>query len=132
MQICTNVRRQVCFVDHEQIGLDHALTRLARNLFTLGHVDNVDGEIHQLWAERGRQVVATGLDEDDLQIGMAFKQLLDGSLIHGGVLADCGVRTAAGLDADDSVNWEHTVPGQNLRVLCCVDVVGDRGHRDLF
>ena len=56
-------------------------------------------------------------------------QVLHRGEVHRGVLADRGVRAAAGLDADDALGRQRLGAHQDLRVLLGVDVVGD--DRDL-
>jgi hypothetical protein len=72
--------------------------------------------------------VAAALDEDQLQSGEAPLQVLHRRQVHGGVLADGGVRTAAGLDADDTRRLEGLAADEELGVLLGVDVIGDHGE----
>src|SRR5262249_26443505 len=54
----TDVRGEVGLVDHEEIRTGHARTPLTRDLVAPGDVDHIDGRVHELGAEAGRQVVA--------------------------------------------------------------------------
>ena len=60
---------QVDLVDQQQVGAGLGRAALARDLLAAGHVDHVDGVVDQLRAERRRQVVAAGLDQQQLEIG---------------------------------------------------------------
>ena len=58
---------------------------------------------------------------------MATVYLGDGRQVDRGVLADGGVRAAAGLDAQDAVLWQGLQPVEDQGVLLGVDVVGHDG-----
>ena len=60
-------------------------------------------EVGQLGAERGAEVVAAALDDHQLELREALDQAVDGGQVDRRVLADRGVRAAAGLDADDAL-----------------------------
>src|SRR5690606_23764823 len=62
----------------------------------------------------------------EVEAGEPPAEALDGFQVDRGVLADGGVRAAAGFDADDALRRQRLVPHQELRVLLGVDVVGDR------
>src|SRR5690606_29246092 len=47
--------------------------------------------------------------------------------VHRRILADRGVRAAAGLDPQDAIRRQRPRAGQELGVFARVDVVGDRG-----
>ena len=76
---------------------------LARDLLAAGDVDDVDGEVGELGAEGGGEVVAAGFDQQQLEAGEAAGHLAHGGQVDRGVLADRGVRAAAGLDAQDAL-----------------------------
>ena len=67
LQRRADVRRQVGLVDDEQVGPGDAGAALARDLVAAGDVDDVDGQVGQLGAEGGGQVVAAALDEDEVE-----------------------------------------------------------------
>src|SRR5262249_19735910 len=75
------------------------------------------------------EVVAPRLDEDEVELREATVEPRDRLEVDRGVLADRGVRAAAGLHADDALGRERFVPHQELRVLLGVDVVRDDGER---
>src|SRR5262249_56773388 len=64
-------------------------------------------------------------DEDEVEPGEATGYVRDGCEVDRGVLADRGVRAAAGLDPDDALRVERPRAGQELRVLLGIDVIGD-------
>ena len=102
---------------------------LARDLVAAGDVDDVDAEIRQLRAERGGQVVAAALDDDEVQLGELARQAVDRVEVDRRVLADRRVRAAARLDADDALLGQRPAAHQELGVLLGVDVV--RHHGDV-
>jgi hypothetical protein len=124
----SHIRRQIDFIDHQQIGADDARSALARDLVAAGHVDHVDGGVHQLRAERRRQIVAAAFDEDQLQARMRALQILDRFQVHGSVLADGGMRAAAGLDAGHALGRQRALADQEFGVFARVNVVGDDGQ----
>ena len=60
-------------------------------------------------------------------VGNRRPRVVDRVEVDRGVLADGGVRAAAGLDAHDALGRERAASHQELRVLLGVDVVGDDG-----
>ena len=66
-------------------------------------VDHVEREVGQLRAEGRGEIVAAGFDEDEVEAREAPAHLVDRREVDRGVLADRGVRAAAGLDADDAL-----------------------------
>src|SRR5208283_4203619 len=82
-----------------------------------------------LLGELGREgcgeVVAARFDEDEIEVGEPLAHLGDRREVDRGVLADRGMRAAAGLDADDPLRSERAGFNQNPGVLFGVDVVGD-------
>ena len=80
-----------------------ARSALARDLVAGGDVDDVDGDVGEFRAKGRRQVVAAGFHEDDSRPGKRALISADRREIDRGVLADRGMRAAAGLDAEDAV-----------------------------
>ena len=99
-EIGADVRREIGLVDHEQIGLRDARAALARHLVAARDVDHVDREVGELAAVLRGQVVAAGLDEQQLGADLV-DELLEREQVVADVLADRGVRAAAGLDRAD-------------------------------
>ena len=64
-------RREVDLVDHQQVAARDARPALARDLVAGRDVDDIDRQVRKLGRESRRQVVAAGLDEDDVQPGKA-------------------------------------------------------------
>ncbi len=78
------------------------------------------------------EIVPAALDEDEFEIGKAAQQVGDGGVVHACVVADGGVRTAARLDAHDTIGGERVASHEELGVLARVDVVGDDCHVELL
>src|SRR3989344_4028605 len=125
LEVGAYVWRQVGLVDDEQVAFGDAWAALARDLFPGGHVDDIDGQVGELGAEGGRQVVAARLDEDDVGVGVLGQHAVDGLEVDGGVFADGGVGAATGLHAHDAVRVQRAGHGQQAMVFLGVDVVGD-------
>ena len=98
-------------------------------LVTGGDVDDVQREIGEFRREGCRQVVATQLDQNQIERGKLLLHLRNGGEIDRGVLADGGVRAAAGLDAGDALGGKRAGAHEIFGVPFGVDVIGDR--RDL-
>src|SRR4051794_23634788 len=121
------MRGEVDLVDDQQVAAGDPGAALPGDLVPGGDVDHVNREVGQFGAEGGGEVVAPALDQDQVQIREAPSHLRDAGEIDAGVLADRGVRTAAGLDPHDPLGRQAAGAGQELRVLLGIDVVGDRG-----
>ncbi len=100
---------------------------LARDLVAGRDVDDVDRDVGELRREGGREIVAAGFDQDHVERREAAVEIGDGGEIDRSVLADRGMRAAAGLDAEDAIGRKRAGARQELGVLLGVDVVGDRG-----
>ena len=129
---------------HVEVGADHAAARsillitsrsdavmpgpaLARHLVAAGHVDHEDLHVDEGPAERGGEVVAAALEQH--QVGARTSlEVLDGVEVRADVVADGGVRAAAGLDADDALGVEHAAALEDAGVLGGEDVVGHDGQ----
>src|SRR5690606_37756669 len=73
-----DVRRQIRFVDDEQIRAGDTRAALAGDLVAGGDVDDVERQVAEIGAEGRREVVAAALHEHQVQIGKAPGQLGDG------------------------------------------------------
>src|SRR5271168_1602934 len=62
-----HIGSQVYLINHQQVGPHDAGTALARNFVALGHVNHVNPDVHQLRAERRRQIIAAALDENQFE-----------------------------------------------------------------
>jgi hypothetical protein len=74
---------------------------------------------------RSGKIVPAGFDQHHIKIGKAPTHGRDGCKIDRGILANGGVRTAAGLNAHDALHRQGVSYGQEPRVLLGIDVVGD-------
>ena len=74
VEVGADMRGEVDLVDEQQVGARDAGAAFAGDFVTGSDVDDVDGEVGQLRAEGGRQVVAAALDEDELQVSEALRQ----------------------------------------------------------
>ena len=109
----TDQRGQIDLVDDEQIGAGDARTALARDLVAGRDVDDVDRQIGQFGREGRRQIVAARFDQHDVDSRKQPGQLGDRREVDRSVLADCGMRTAAGLDAADPLRRQAPLRVRN-------------------
>src|ERR1700678_3541514 len=126
-----DVRREIDLVDHEQVRARYARAAFARYFLAARDVDDVDREIRELGGEGRRKVVTPRFDEDQIEVDEALAHFGNCREIDRGVLADRGMRTAAGLDAHDPLRRKRARLDQNAGVLLGVDVVGDGGDIEL-
>jgi len=117
----------VDLVDDQQVGFGDAGAAFAGDLVAGGHVDHVQGEVAQFRAESGGEVVAAGFHQHQFQARVTALQVVDGGQVHGSILADGGMRAAAGFHAQDAVCGQGFVAQQEVGVFPGVDVVGDHG-----
>ena len=124
LDVGADVRREVGLVDRQQVGAGDARAALARDVVAAGDVDHEDLHVGERGGEDRGQVVAAALDEDDVERPGRRLELLDRLEVRGDVVADRGVRAAAGLDRGDPLDRQHAGGAQELGVLGRVDVVG--------
>ncbi len=124
-----DIRRQIDLVDHQQVRARDAGPAFGRNLVAGGDVDDVDGEIGEFGRKRRGQIVAAGFDQHQIEIGKFEAHVGDGGEIDRGILADGGVRAAAGFHPGDALGGKRAGTHQIFGVPLGVDVVGD--GRDL-
>ena len=74
VEVGADVRGEVDLVDEQQVRAGNDGAAFAGDFVAGGNVDDVDGEVGQLRAEGGGQVVAAAFDEDELQVGEAIRQ----------------------------------------------------------
>src|SRR5262249_10084150 len=86
-----DVRREIDLVDHQEVRARNTGTTFARDLVASGDVDHIDRRVHELGAEAGRQIVAAGLEKDDLEVGVPSGQLVQRVEVHRRVFANGGV-----------------------------------------
>lgn len=126
-QIRAHGLSQVALIHHQQIAARDTGPALARHLIPARDINHIDDEIGQLARVVGRQVIAAGLDEEQIRAGGRVGgavQRLERLQVGGDVLAHGGVRAAAGFDGADARRGEGVVPVQELGVLAGEDVVG--------
>ena len=123
--------RDVDLVDHEQVRAGHAGPALARHLVAAGDVEHEQLHVDEPLGEREREVVAAALDEHQVERTLPLLEVLDGVEVGGDVLADGGVRAAAGLDRDDAAGVEDAPALEGVGVLGRVDVVGHHADAQL-
>src|SRR5580700_8388361 len=122
-----HIRRKVNLVNHQQIRPHNPWAAFARNFVTLGHVDHINPDIHQLRTERRAQIVAAAFNKYKFQARKTILKLSDSPQIHGSVLANRRVRTSARLHSSHSFGRQRPLPQQIFRVLFRVNVVRHDG-----
>src|SRR6266576_4392066 len=126
-QRCADMRREVDLVDNEKVRPGDAGAALRGDLVAGGDVDHVDREIGEFGRECSCEIVAAGFDQHQIEIGKFRAHVGDRGEIHRGVLADRGMRTAAGLNSGDAIRRQRPRAHQEFGIPFGVDVVGDRG-----
>src|SRR4051812_16980650 len=130
-KICADQRREVGLVDHEEVRQRDPGPALARHLVPSGDVDHIDGVVGELAAVLRGEVVAAALDEEKLGGGPhLLHQLFESEEVVADVLANGGVRAAAGLDGADPCFGQRLVAHQELGVLAGEDVVRHHSQGD--
>src|SRR4051812_22108431 len=130
-KICADQRREVGLVDHEEVRQRDSGPALARHLVPSGDVDHIDGVVGELAAVLRGEVVAAALDEEKPGGGPhLLHQLFESEEVVADVLADGGVRAAAGLDGADPCFGQRLVAHQELGVLAGEDVVRHHSQGD--
>ncbi len=82
LQRCAHIGGKVGFIDHQEIGFGDPRSAFARDLLPFGHIDDVDGQIRQLRAEGGAQVIAAAFHEDKVEVTELFTQRFHGGEVH--------------------------------------------------
>jgi len=103
--------REVGFVDDHEIRVLNSGASFARDLVAFGDVNDVDESVDEFWREGCGEIVAPAFYENDLSIGIAVDQIFDRRHIHAGIVADRGVRAAAGFYAEHAMRFEGVVAG---------------------
>ena len=105
--------REIDLVDHQEIGARDAGAALGGNLVAGGDVDDIDRQVGKLGRKSGSEIVTARFDQHQIERGKFLPHVGDGREIGGSILADRGVRAAAGLDADLAKYlplWKLAVP----------------------
>ncbi len=121
------MRREVDLVDDEKVRPGDTGSPLGRDLVARRDVDHVNREIGQFGRESSGEIVAAGFDQHQIETWKFRPHIGDRGEVHRGVLADRGMRAAAGLDAGDAIRRQRSRAHQEFRIPFGVDVVGDRG-----
>src|SRR4029077_6230411 len=116
---------QVNFVDDQKIGPRNARAAFARYFFALRNVDDIDGQVGELRAERCGEIVATRFDETQVGAGKFSFLFVDRREVDGGVFANRGVRTTSGLNTHDALRGKSFGARQDELVFLCIDVIRD-------
>src|SRR6185312_5680244 len=101
-----------------------ARTTLADHIAAAGHVEDEDLGVYQGGGEGRGEVVAAGLDENEVHRVEVGLEVLDGQQVRGDVVADRGMRARTGLDATNPFGRKDARAAEHPRVLVGVDVVG--------
>lgn len=109
-QIRSHRLRKINLVNNQQIRPRDTRPALSGHLVPTRNVDHVDDEIGQLARVVGGQVVAAGLDEEQVGFELALEGL-QGEEVGAYVFADGGVRAAACFDGADAGGGEGFVAG---------------------
>ena len=91
-------------------------TAFSRDFVPARHVDDVDGTVHQLGTETGREVIPAAFDEDDIEVGKPLREAPNGILVERCVLAYGGVWTSARFHTDNPLFRETSGTDEELRV----------------
>ena len=129
VEVSPDRHREVGLVDHQQIALGDSGSALARDLVTARHVDDLDRVVGEFPAEAGGEIVATGLQQEQIRMKLLM-QLLQGLKIRRDVFADGGMRTSAGFHGANAFADQRLIADQKLTVLAGKDVIGDRRDAD--
>jgi hypothetical protein len=147
VKICTHRLGQIDLVHNEQVGLCDARSTLSGNLVSTRDVDDVDYKVGQLARVVCREIVAAGLDEEEVGVELVV-EVRERHEVDRDVFADGGVRTTACFDGHDALTVspmsfrlvsrvacerlrrESIVPRQELAVFAGEDVVGHGGYRE--
>lgn len=109
-QIRPHRLRQINLVNNQQIRPRDTWPALPGHLVPARDVDHVDDEIGQFARVVSSQVVATGLDEEQVGFKLALEGL-EGEEVGAYVFADGGVGAATCFDSTDAGGGESFVAG---------------------
>lgn len=115
-QIRTHRLRKINLVDHQQIRPRNTRTSLPRHLVATRNVNHVDDEVGELARVVGSEVIAAGLDEQEVCLELALEGL-QGEKVGADVFADGGVGAAACFDGADARWGEGFVAGEEFGVF---------------
>src|SRR5437588_11615052 len=110
------MRRKIDLVDDEQIGPGDAGAAFRRNLVACRNIDDVNRYVRKLRGKSSGEIIAARLDQDQVELGKLRAHVRDRGEVHRSVLADRGVRAAAGLDTGDTMRRRRTGAHEKLRI----------------
>ncbi len=117
---------QIGLVDDEQVGLGDAGSAFAGDLVAPGDIDDLNGKIGQLPAKAGGEIVAAGLEQEQIR-AKAPVQLFERLQVQGDVIADGGMRAAPRLHRPDSLRFQRAVTDEEFAIFFGENIVGDCG-----
>ena len=121
------MRCEIDLVDDQQIAARDAGSPFSWHLVAARDVDDVNRVVDELAAVLRREVVTAALD--DQQIGTNPRhEISERQQVRADVLADRGVRAAAGFDGSDLRGGKRFVAVEELGILAREDVVGDHAE----
>ncbi len=123
-QVGANGRGEVSLVDDEKVRLGDARAAFARDFVAAGNVNNIDGVVRQFAAEMRGQIVAAGFEKEDVGMKLPL-EVFQREEVGGNVLANRGVRAAAGLHCSDTPGIERLMADQKLAVFLRENIVGN-------
>lgn len=108
--------RKIDLVHDQQVGACNTGPALAGHLVTTSNINDVDDEVGEFARVVCGEVVAAGLDEEEVCLELAV-EVLQGEEVGADVLADGGVRAAACFDGADALGREGFIAGEELGVF---------------
>jgi hypothetical protein len=113
-------------VNDKKVAMGDSRSSLSRDLIPPAHINHIDDIIRQLSRIVRREIITSTLYKQELAAELGLERL-ECSGVGGDVLADSGVRAAAGLDGKDAHRGEGLVLDEELLVFAGKDVVGHDG-----
>src|SRR6516165_6231868 len=123
-----DMRGKIDFIDDEKIRTGNARPAFAGDFFAARNINDIEGEIGEVGRESRGEIIPARFDKDQIELWKTRAHRRNGGEIDRGILADRGMRTAAGLDAKDALGVKRSGLGQNARIFLGVNVIGDRGY----
>lgn len=108
--------RKINLVHDQQVGACNTGPALAGYLVTTGDVNDVDDEVGEFARVVRGEVIAAGLDEEEVGLELAV-EVLQGEEVGADVFADGGVRAPACFDGADALGREGFIAGEELGVF---------------
>ena len=103
IQISTDHRCEIGFIDYEQVALRDPWSAFTRNFFAGCNIDDVNRQVAQFRAKRGSEVVSAALNEDHVSIWEPFEHSINRFEVNRGILANGGMRAAARFNTQNAL-----------------------------